>query len=103
MVVKVQTSLESAEQRYRKLVEIAPDAIFVHADWRIALVNPAMLRLFGATRPDELLGREVLELIAPAARGVARERIRGLYESAQSVQLREVEYVRRDGTPFSTW
>ena len=99
---KVQSSLESAEQRYRKLVEIAPDAIFVHADWRIALVNPAMLRLFGATRPDELLGREVLELIAPAGRGVARERIRGLYESAQSVQLREVEYVRLDGTPFSS-
>ncbi len=97
---KVQASLESAEQRYRKLIEIAPDAIFVHADWRIALVNPAMLRLFGATRPDELLGHDVLELIAPASREAVRERIRRLYESPQSVSLREIEYVRRDGTPF---
>jgi diguanylate cyclase (GGDEF)-like protein/PAS domain S-box-containing protein len=98
---KVQVSLESAEQRYRKLVDIAPDAIFVHADWRIALVNPAMLRLFRAERAEQLLGRDVLELVAPAAREDVRERIRRLYESPQSVQLREVEYVRRDGARFS--
>jgi len=97
---KVQASLESAEQRYRKLVDIAPDAIFVHADWRIALVNPAMLRLFRALRPDQLLGRDVLELIAPESREAVRERIRRLYESAQSVRLTEVEYLRCDGTLF---
>jgi diguanylate cyclase (GGDEF)-like protein/PAS domain S-box-containing protein len=97
---KVQASLESAEQRYRKLIEIAPDAIFVHSDWRIALVNPAMLRLFRAARPDALLGRDVLELIAPASREAVRERIGRLYESAQAVPLTEVEFVRADGTPF---
>ncbi len=97
---KVQASLDSAEQRYRRLVDIAPDAIFVHADWRIALVNPAMLRLFRAARPDQLLGRDVLELVAPASREAVRERIRRLYESAQSVRLTEVEYLRCDGTPF---
>ncbi|MDH4324847.1 MAG: response regulator, partial [Betaproteobacteria bacterium] len=64
---KVQASLESAELRYRKLIEIAPDAIFVHSDWRIVLVNPAMLRLFRAERRDQLLGHDVLELIAPAS------------------------------------
>ena len=97
---KVQASLESAEQRYRKLVDIAPDAIFVHSDWRIALVNPAMLRLFRALRPDQLLGHDVLELIAPASREAVRERIRRLYESAQSVRLTEVEYLRCDGALF---
>jgi diguanylate cyclase (GGDEF)-like protein/PAS domain S-box-containing protein len=97
---KVQASLESAEQRYRKLVDIAPDAIFVHADWRIALVNPAMLQLFRAARPDQLLGRDVLGLIAPASREAARARLRRLYESAQSVRLTEVEYLRCDGTLF---
>ena len=98
---KVQASLESAEQRYRKLIDIAPDAIFVHADWRIALVNPAMLRLFRTTRPDQLLGRDVLELAAPAAREAVRAGIRRLYESPQSMRLTEVEYLRLDGTPFS--
>ena len=97
---KVQASLESAEHRYRQLIEVAPDAIFVHADWRIVLVNPAMLRLFRAERPDQLLGREVLELIAPQSREAVRERIKRLYETQQTVALTEVEYLRADGTPF---
>ena len=97
---KVQVSLESAEQRYRKLVDIAPDAIFVHADWRVALVNPAMLRLFRAERADQLLGRDVLELIAPASRETVRERIRRLYESPQALRFTEIEYQRTDGTLF---
>ncbi len=97
---KVQASLESAEQRYRKLIDIAQDAIFVHADWRIVLVNPAMLRLFRVERADLLLGRDVLELIAPTSREIVRERIRRLYESPQAVPFREVEYLRNDGTPF---
>jgi diguanylate cyclase (GGDEF)-like protein/PAS domain S-box-containing protein len=97
---KVQASLDSAELRYRKLIEIAPDAIFVHSDWRIVLVNPAMLRLFRAEHRDQLLGHDVLELIAPASRDVARERIRQLYESAHPLPLTQVEYLRTDGTPF---
>ncbi|MEX1074508.1 MAG: PAS domain S-box protein, partial [Burkholderiales bacterium] len=97
---KVQASLESAEVRYRKLIEIAPDAIFVHSDWRIVLVNPAMVRLLRAERPGELLGREVLELIEPASREAVRERIQRLYEVPQPVPLTEFEYLRIDGTPF---
>jgi len=98
---KVQASLESAELRYRQLIEVAPDAIFVHADWHIELVNPAMLRLFRAERADQLLGREVLELIAPQSRALVRERIRRLYVTPQTVPLAEVEYQRVDGTLFS--
>jgi diguanylate cyclase (GGDEF)-like protein/PAS domain S-box-containing protein len=98
---KVQASLESAEQRYRQLIDVAPDAIFVHSDWRIVLVNPAMVRLFRAASAEDLLGREVLELLAPQSRALVRERIRRLYASQQTEPLAEVELLRQDGTPFS--
>ncbi|HEX9182290.1 MAG TPA: PAS domain S-box protein, partial [Burkholderiales bacterium] len=98
---KVQASLESAEQRYRQLIEVAPDAIFVHADWRIVLVNPAMVRLFRAASEGDLLGREVLELIAPQSRAMVRERMRRLYATQQAVPLAEIEYQRLDGALFS--
>jgi diguanylate cyclase (GGDEF)-like protein/PAS domain S-box-containing protein len=97
---KVQASLESAELRYRKLIEIAPDAIFVHTEGRIVLVNPAMLRLFGAAGPDELLGSDVLELVVPAGREAAHRRLLSLYAFQHSLRPTEVEYQRRDGTPF---
>jgi diguanylate cyclase (GGDEF)-like protein/PAS domain S-box-containing protein len=98
---KVQASLDSAEHRYRQLIEIAPDAIFVHSDWRIILVNPAMLRLFRAANPEQLLGHDVLELVAPRSRELVRERIGHLYDNQQPVPLTEVEYQRTDGTPFN--
>ena len=98
---KVQVSLESAEQRYRQLIEVAPDAIFVHVDWRLVLVNPATLRLFRAERAEQLLGREVLELIAPQSRALVRERIQRLYATQQRVPLAEIEYQRLDGSLFS--
>jgi PAS domain S-box-containing protein len=97
---KVQVSLESAEQRYRQLIEVAPDAIFVHVDWRLVLVNPATVRLFRAERAEQLLGREVLELIAPQSRALVRERIQRLYATQQTVPLAEIEYQRLDGSLF---
>ena len=98
---RVQQSLEDIEHRYQQLIEVSPDAIFVHSDWRITLVNPAMLRLFRAERSEQLLGREVLELIAPGSREVVRAGIRRLYEERQPVPFTEVEYLRVDGTRFN--
>jgi len=40
--------------RYRRLVELSPDGIFIVQDDRLVLVNPAALRLVGATRPEQL-------------------------------------------------
>jgi diguanylate cyclase (GGDEF)-like protein/PAS domain S-box-containing protein len=93
--------LRDSEERYRKLIDVSPDAIFMHADWRIVLVNPAMLRLFRAQRPEQLLGREVLEIIAPESREVVRGRIASLYEDRLPAPPAEVEYLRVDGTRFT--
>src|SRR5688572_8752784 len=93
--------LRDSEERYRKLIDVSPDAIFMHADWRIVLVNPAMLRLFRAERAERLLGREVLEIIAPESREVVRGRIASLYEDRLPAPPAEVEYLRVDGTRFS--
>ena len=93
--------LRESGERYRQLIDVAPDAIFVHSEERIVLVNPAMVRMFRAGSAEQLIGREVLDLIAPGSRELVRQRIRQLYETPQSVPLTEVEYVRLDGTQFS--
>jgi PAS domain-containing protein len=41
-------ALRKSEQRYRQLIDVTPDAIFVHSDERVVLANPAMARMFGA-------------------------------------------------------
>ena len=65
--IRLQESLEearTAEQRYRELLEVAPDAIVgVNADGRIALVNTQTEKMFGYHR-DDLIGQPV-ELLLP--------------------------------------
>jgi PAS domain S-box-containing protein len=61
-------ALRESEDRYRKLVEISPDAVILHRDGKIIYVNPAAVRLAGANRSDELIGRDILDVVAPEHR-----------------------------------
>jgi PAS domain S-box-containing protein len=61
-------ALRESEDRYRKLVEISPNAVLLHRDRKIIYANPALARILGVEKADDLLGREVLDLIHPAFR-----------------------------------
>jgi len=45
------------DDQYRRVVELSPDGIFITRDSRIVFVNPAAIRIFGASSADEGLGR----------------------------------------------
>ena len=47
----------ASDEQYRQVVELSPDGIFVTRDARIVFVNPAGVRMLGASSPDEVLGR----------------------------------------------
>ena len=50
-------ALRQEEERFRTLVESAPDAIFVQSEGRFVYLNPAMLRLLAPLRRKSPLGR----------------------------------------------
>ena len=65
---------------------------------RFAYFNPAACRLFGASRPEDLLGKEFMDRMAPEYRDVIRERIRFQRETDKPAPLMEQEYLRQDGS-----
>lgn len=87
--------LES-EQRFTHLVENAPDGIFVQTGGRFRYLNSAALKCFGASSPEELINREVLERIHPDFQQAVRERIRQLNQTSQAVPLAREKIVRLD-------
>src|SRR5258706_3771237 len=93
--------LRDSEDRYRRLIDISPDAIFVHADWHGVLANESALRLFRAQRADQLFGRQVLDFVAPESREAVRTRIASMYEDQLPAPPVELEFLRVDGTRFS--
>jgi PAS domain S-box-containing protein len=82
--------------RYRSLVERSPDGIFVSEDNRIVFLNRAAVRLFGASAPEEVLGKSPFDVFHPDSHRLIRERI-GQVLSGRSIPPAEVKIVRFDG------
>ncbi len=94
---RAQEVLQESEERFRTLVDGAPDGIFVQGDGRMLYINPAMVRLLGAERAEDLLGTEFIALIAPEYLEAVRDRIRVQRETGLPVLPMEQEYLRVDG------
>jgi PAS domain S-box len=97
----MERALRESEERFRLLVENAPDAIFVQAGGRFAYANDAFLRLCGAARPEDILGHPLLERIHPDYHEQVRERMHLLNDLRQPVPTLELRYLRLDGTEIA--
>jgi diguanylate cyclase (GGDEF)-like protein/PAS domain S-box-containing protein len=86
-----------SEERYRKLVELSPDGIALHIDKRFVFVNPAGARLLGASKPEELNGRSIFDVVHPDFKEVESDRLRRLEQGESSLPWIEEKLVRLDG------
>jgi PAS domain S-box-containing protein len=100
---RVQHDLQKSEEKFRHLLESAPDAmVIVDTDGRIVLVNAQMEKMFGYRR-DDLLGKPVEMLIPERFRGNHGAH-RARYSDAPSVRSMgrglDLFGLRKDGTEF---
>ena len=93
-----EVALRESEERYRRLIEVSPDAIFVSRQGRIVLINNAGLKLFGATRPAQMLGRSPLDFTHPDYHALVRQRLHQQLTLGKPVPSMEKQIVRLDGT-----
>ncbi len=93
-------ALMDSENAYRQLVELSPDMIFINLDEKIAYINTAGVRMFGADSPAALLGTSSWDRLHPDCHAVVRERIKQIHLLKTAVPLLEERYLRMDGTVF---
>jgi len=72
---RAELTLLESEDRYRKLVEISPDAVFLHREGKIIYANPAAFKLVGTSHSDEIIGKSILDFIHPDFREAVRNNI----------------------------
>ncbi len=53
------------QELYQRLVELAPDGMLIHVGGTIVMANSAAIRLLGAARSDQVLGRSITDFLAP--------------------------------------
>jgi PAS domain S-box-containing protein len=93
---RVEQTLRASEERYRALVELAPDGIIVHQKGRFVFANAAALGLYGAATPDQLLGRRVVDHIHADDRESVARRMQDAMDGLLAPQ-RETRLLRLDG------
>lgn len=91
-------ALRDSEERYRQLVELSPDAIFVHSADELLFVNPAAVRLLGATGQEELVGQPTMLFVHPEYRSGALEVLRRAWQEREVVPMIEQKLIRLDGS-----
>ncbi len=90
-------TLAESEERYRLLIENSPDAYLVHCDGKIVFANNASLRLLGASHLDQLLGRAIMDHVAPESQDLVGQRIQQAQINGSNPPS-EVVCIRLDGT-----
>jgi len=72
---QAETHLRQSEERYRRLVDLSPDAILIQIGGRIAFANSACVQLLRASSPDDLIGKNVLDIVHPSYHEIVKSRI----------------------------
>jgi PAS domain S-box-containing protein len=94
---KTEHALRESEERYRRLVELSPNAIAVHHRGKIVYINSAGARLLGASSATELIGRSVLEFVDPKNQAAVESRLQQARNLEMVDPIREQRLIRLDG------
>src|SRR6476646_2156801 len=87
-------TFDKREESFRKLTAAAFEGIGVSEGGKVVVVNDQLARFWGYTR-EELMGFDVLQMVAPESRAEATAAIRANREEPY-----ELIALRKDGTTF---
>ena len=94
-------ALRMKEELYRTLVKTSQNGFSIlDLEGNIVFCNKYKAEMFGYEDPKELVGKQIIELVAPDDRDRAARKLRNLLESDSDIIHFELNLLRRDGSIF---
>lgn len=94
---RFESSLMESEERYRKLVELSPDGVYLFSEGRVVFANEAASKLIGAPGPEYIVGKTIADLVHPDYREASRQRTIHVMEQRQNSPTAEIELMQHGG------
>ena len=90
--------LAPTRDRFFTLIEQFPFAIGVHRDQRFLYVNGTAARYLGYGRPEELVGRPIIDILQPDEIPLVRKRVAHMMQTGRPLPERITKLLRKDGS-----
>ncbi|MDZ7765690.1 MAG: PAS domain S-box protein [Melioribacteraceae bacterium] len=98
---KAEAQLRESEERYKTLIESAPDAIAIHVENKIMFANRSSAKLLEAKNVDELVGMNIKKIVHPDTWESTSKRVEKILEVKKDFKLIEEKYVTLKGNVIS--
>ncbi len=93
-------ALKESEEKYKRIVESASDAILIYADDIINFVNIAAVKMFGFGKVSDIVGRKINEIVNPDYIQNFSKRTEQLMNRNKVHFPVEEVFLRQDGSSF---
>ncbi|MCG8400064.1 MAG: PAS domain S-box protein [Firmicutes bacterium] len=93
---RLESKLRESEERYCKLVEMSPDAIALYSE-KVEYINRAGLKLVGAIKPEEIVGKPVIDFLRPGYHKEVKQKVNEVRNGVPA-PFAEEKMIRLDGS-----
>ncbi len=92
--------MRESETCYHMLVEQSPETMLVHCQGKIVYINPAGVKLFGATCAEDLIDLPIRQIMHPDFQSIEENRVTQVQDHNQEVPFIEERLLRLNGDAF---
>ena len=96
--VNAENELQRSEERYRTLVELCPDAIFVSVQDKVIFSNIAGVRILGANSREDIYQRNIRDFIYKDTKVLTKGSFKDLIDGKVKLHVSENKIVQLDGS-----
>ncbi len=93
---KAKEALQESEEKYKTLTESSLTGVFIQQDGKYVFVNKQFAYMHGYA-PEELIGKDFLDLIHPDDREAAKQRALERLKGGPAPQQHEIRRITKDG------
>lgn len=84
---QIEDDLKISEAKFRQLVDLSPYGILIESEGIILFLNQAMLKIFHAGNPKQIIGSKLLDRIPPEYHQTINQRLRLVKEKQQATSI----------------